>query len=157
MGNVVSAGILTIGASSVVLGDVIADHVITIGQGTKIWGNLISVKGVSIKENVHIGGYVIVMDEGVALEKDSKAYDIIASGEIILVGGVTISDPVIWSKNKQIKVMAPVTVGANCHVEPDTDKKTEINPYRQASGTLDYDKLFEELKANLQQDITCED
>lgn len=151
-GHVTSAGELTIGANSVVLGSVIAPNVLKIGQGTRIDGNLVSVGHVSIAENVHIGGYVIVLKGGVAIGRSSKVYDIITSGDVILDDGVIISDPIIWSKKGQIEVSS-VNIGKkNFPLEPSISNLNmpgEMNSYWEAINTFDYDELFEELKLNL--------
>lgn len=149
-GHVTSAGELSIGASCIVLGNVIAPNAKFIGHGTRIEGNLISMESVTIADNVQIGGYVIVLNGELFIGKNSKAHDIIASGEITMDDNVTLSDSIVWSNEGNMK-FSKVNVGYTHPVTPDTDivLPKEINPYLTASNTCDYQKLFKELKSTL--------
>lgn len=149
-GHVTCAGELSIGDNSMVLGNVVASNIKSIGQGTRIGGNLISVGPVAIAENVHIGGYLIVQNGGVAVGKNCQAYDIMASGDIILDEGVTLSDPIIWSKEGKIDY-SMISIGKPNLMESNMTMPSsgEINPYLNASNIVDYQQLIEELETTL--------
>lgn len=150
-GHVTCAGNMTIGELSRICGDAIAHNDITIKSGSKVSGNVISEENINIEENVHIGGYVIALNGGVAFRKNSQAYDIIASGDIILDDETIFSDPIIWSKEGNIE-FSSITIGKNHPINSkmsDVIFPGEINPYPEAINTFDYQKLMEELKRNL--------
>ncbi len=151
-GYATCAGEIEIGDYSIVKGDVIAHKIKKICQGTQIYGNLISYETLNIAENVNIGGYVIALNGEVAIEKNSKAYDLIASDGIKISDEVTILDPVVWSKG-QIE-FSSISVGDTFIGKSkmsNIDMQGEINPYATTSCIVNYNKLMQELKNNLQE------
>jgi len=151
-GNVSGGGSLSIGANSNVLGSAIAPCISSIGQGTKIKGNLISEESIIIEDDVSIGGYVITLNGNISIGKNSKAYDIIAAGDILINDEVILSDPVVWTKEGKIE-FSKFFVGKTYPISSDLSKiilPNEINPYIESKGTCDYQKLLEELENTLQ-------
>jgi len=146
-GNLQSKGDIILGKHNKIIGDIIGNQ-ITINDNNNIRGNVISKGNINIGNNTNINGLLISIEGSIALGNNSEVFDVICMNNMLLGEGVTIQDPVIWTKKGNIS-FSNIQIARDRPIDKNDKmifKSNIVNPYNNASSSFDVLKIYQSFK-----------